>query len=120
MSRNFLFREPGTGVVVEVSRKGRKPGCWVVAVSVERRCGVKPSLVVGAGVEGVDGGGVDVAEGSSVGVSSGGVVDGPGVVGGGVPQIQVHTGAGVVVGVGVVVVVVAGGAIVTVVVVGGG
>ena len=37
-----MFLEPGTGVVEEVSRKGRKPGCWVVAVSVERRCGVKP------------------------------------------------------------------------------
>ena len=67
-------------------------------------------VLVGAGVEvvinsGVDGAGVVVVgvEGSSVGVSGGGVGVGPGVVGGAVPQIQVHTGAGVVVGLGVVV-----------------
>ena len=58
--------------------------------------------MVGAGVEvvrarGEEGGGVVVGDGSSVGVSSGWDGVGPAVVAGGVPQIQVHTGASVVV-----------------------
>ena len=57
--------------------------------------------MVGAGVEvvrarGEEGVGVVVGDGSSVGVSSGRDRVGPAVVAGGVPQIQVHTGASVV------------------------
>jgi hypothetical protein len=99
----------------------------------ETRWGTKPEVVVGGGVDvevvitsGVEGGGVEVvitsgvegggvvADGSSVGVSSGCVGVGPGLVGGAVPQIQVHTGAVVVVigGGGAVVVIGGGGAVV--------
>lgn len=109
-----------------VRRKGTIPGSSVVLLlpdAVETRCGVKPEVVVGAGLEvvrarGVDGAGVVVVvvDGSSVGVSSGWVGVGPGVVGGAVPQIQVQTGATVVVagvvGIGVVGVVVAAAVVV--------
>jgi len=120
-----LFRYPGTGVVELVSRKGTNPGISVLVDAVEEtRWGTKPEVVVGGGVDvevvitsGVEGGGVEVvitsgvegggvvADGSSVGVSSGCVGVGPGLVGGAVPQIQVHTGA-------VVVVIGGGGAVV--------